>query len=131
MNFKLVSLNQRGPLSQLQTLLDARMYNSALNLSEQLIDNECPLITLKDYVAIQRESGLHNFIIKQNFDYALACFTEWRYPLYSLIPLFSELYPKKYIDDLQKLFNSRRKQDDQGEPGALKISQIKVQDIIK
>ena len=129
MNFKLVSLNQRGPLSQLQTLLDARMYNSALNLSEQLIDNE--LITLKDYVAIQRESGLHNFIIKQNFDYALACFTEWRYPLYSLIPLFSELYPKKYIDVLQILFNSRRKQDDQGEPGALKISQIKVQDIIK
>jgi hypothetical protein len=52
MKFKLVSLNQRGPISQLQTLLDARMYNSAINLAEQLIDNECPLITLYDYVAI-------------------------------------------------------------------------------
>jgi hypothetical protein len=109
MKFKLVSLNQRGPISQLQTLLDARMYNSAINLAEQLIDNDCTLITEDDYVAIQRESGLHNFDKKQNFDYALATFTEWRYPLHNLISLFSELYPKKYIDDLLKMLSIRRK----------------------
>ena len=57
------------------------MYNSALNLAEQLIDNDCPLISLKEYVAIQRECGLHNFCVKYNFDHALACFTEWHYPL--------------------------------------------------
>jgi len=84
------------------------MYNSAINLAEQLIDNECPLITLDDYVAIQRELGLHNFDKKQNFDFALATFTEWRYPLHNLICLFSELYPKKYMDDLKKMFSIRR-----------------------
>jgi hypothetical protein len=86
----------------MQTLLDAKMYASALNLAEQLIDNDCPLLSISDYVTIQREAGLHSFIFKQHFEYALNCFTEWRLPLPELILLFSELYPRKYIDDLTK-----------------------------
>ena len=42
---------------------------------------------------------------KRNYDLSLACFTEWRLPLQTLILLFAEVYPKKYIDELQKIFN--------------------------
>ena len=51
-NFKIISLTQRSPLVQMQTLLDAKMYTSALNLAEQLRDNDCPLVSLTDYVTI-------------------------------------------------------------------------------
>jgi len=54
---------------------------------------------------MQRESGLHNFVVKQNYEAALDCFTEWRFPLENLIVLFSELLPKKYINKHMKQFN--------------------------
>jgi hypothetical protein len=57
------------------------MFNAAINLSEQLIDNECPLVTQKHYVSMQRERGFYNFINLKDYRVALSCFEEWCLPL--------------------------------------------------
>jgi hypothetical protein len=52
MSFKVINMSQKDPRTQLQSLLDAKMYAAALNLAEQLMDNDCPLVSLDDYVMI-------------------------------------------------------------------------------
>ena len=127
MNFKIFCLSQKGPINQMQALLDAKMYNAALHFAEQLIDSDCPLITINQYIAIQRQSGLHYFMKKFNYDAALACFTEWRLPLPQLILLFAEVYPKKFIDDLLKMSNLKKNKNDQKiQDEQSKLGQLKI-----
>lgn len=91
-------------------LIERKLYSTGLKFCDFLLENNFESLTREQYEKLQREKGFYNFIVKRDFYIAREIFKEFKVPLQMVILLFSELFPKVYIENMKDMFNLNPKE---------------------
>lgn len=80
--------------------MERKLYSTGLKFCDFLLENNFESLTRDQYDKLQREKGFYNFIVKKRYSIAKEIFTEYKVPLQMVLLLFSEVFPKRYIETM-------------------------------